>query len=115
MRPPIYKTALSLTVFALAGLFAATTFLPADANAASRYKIKCKDHYQLVQGNWISTTPCEEEYIAKVARSYGYKVTVSQIRNNPNKKAYVCQQLGHDTRISNICGAYGDQDRSLGR
>lgn len=115
MHAPLTKTTLSLTALALAGLFTAATLLPATADAASRYKIKCKDHYQLVQGNWISTTPCEEEYIAKVARSYGYKVTVRQIRSNPNKKAYICEQLGHDTRISNICGAYGDQQPSFGR
>lgn len=111
----MFRTILSLTTIALVGMFTAVTLNINSADAASRYKIKCKDHYQLVQGNWISTTPCEEEYIAKVARSYGYKVSVNQIRNNPNKKAYVCQQLGHDTRISNICGAYGDQDRSFGR
>jgi len=73
---------------------------------AGRYKLKCKGQYQVVDGSLISTPPCQEAYIAKVARSYGYKVSARQIRKNPNKKISICQKLGHDIRISSVCGAY---------
>ncbi len=81
-------------------------FVSMNSAQAGRYKLKCQGQYQLVDGSLISTPPCQEAYIAKVARSYGYKVSARQIRKNPNKKVSLCQRLGHDIRISNICGAY---------
>lgn len=99
-------------------LFAAIFFAPAIFSStqatASKYKLKCDGQYQLVQGNWISTTPCEESYLAKIARSYGVRVTVKQIRNNPNKKIEICEFLNHDTRVQNLCGAYGNHHFSYG-
>lgn len=107
-------TNLSFAILSLAIMAISIIIQPADLYAG-RYKIKCDRQYQLVQGSWISTPPCEEAYIAKVARSYGYKVTTRQIRNNPNKKISICLQLGHDTRIKEICGAYSNQYPSAGR
>lgn len=73
---------------------------------AGPYKLKCKGPYQIIQGQLLSTPPCEEAYIAKVARSYGYKVSTKDIRNNPNKKIQICNHIGYDNRLHSICGAY---------
>jgi hypothetical protein len=44
-----------------------------------------------------------------VARSYGWKVTVAQVRNDPLKKVYICQALGNDNRLKGACGAYSSR------
>lgn len=96
------------------GLMALALLSAPGADAASRYKLKCKGPYQVVQGNLISTPPCEEAHLAKVARSYGFKVSVKQVRNNPNKKVYLCQMIGHDIRLSGICDGYKNPGPSFG-
>jgi hypothetical protein len=45
----------------------------------------------------------------RVARSYGWKVTVAQVRNDPLKKVYICQALGNDNRLKGACGAYSSR------
>ncbi|GJM02236.1 MAG: hypothetical protein DHS20C08_07370 [Rhodomicrobium sp.] len=75
---------------------------------AGKYKLKCKGQYQVVSGQLISTPPCEEKYLAHVARTYGFKVSLNQIRNNPHKKIMLCQTIGHDIRLSGICSGYGN-------
>lgn len=92
------------TIFA--ALFVAATFSYASNADAGRYGIKCQGQFQVVQGRLISTTPCEEAYIAKVARSYGYNISTKDIRYKAYYKVSVCRALGHDIRLSGICGAY---------
>lgn len=71
-------------------------------------KIQCKGIFQVTKTNGLIATPyCGDEEIARVARSYGWKVTGDQVRNDPLKKVYVCQALGGDVRIQGACGAYG--------
>ena len=75
-------------------------------------KIPCKGIFQVTKNGLISTPYCQEEEIARVAQSYGWKVTAAQIHNDPLKKVYVCQALGGDNRLKGACGAYGrDQYR----
>ena len=76
--------------------------MPVPATA----KIKCQGIFQVTKNGPISTPYCQEEEIARVARSYGWKVTAAQVHNNPLKKVYVCQVLGNDTRLAGACGAY---------
>lgn len=73
---------------------------PADA------KIKCQGIFQVTKNGLISTPYCQEEEIARVARSYGWKVTAAQVHNDPLKKVYICQSLGRDNRLKGACGAY---------
>jgi hypothetical protein len=54
----------------------------------------------------ISTPYCEEEQIARVAQSYGWRVSGNEVRNNPLKKVRICQVLGGDNRLKGSCGAY---------
>ena len=89
----------------LASLFAISLFAATNSAEAGRYKLKCKGPYQIINGNLLATPPCEDRYIAKIARSYGYRVTAKQIGNG-NTKALICTNLSHDTRIRPHCGAY---------
>lgn len=75
-------------------------------------KIKCQGIFQITKHGTISTPYCQELQIARVARSYGWKVTDDQVRNDPLKKVYICQALGGDVRLKGACGAYApDQYR----
>ena len=84
----------------------ALTFSVLQEAQAGRYKLKCQGRYQVVDGSFISTPPCENAYLARIARSYGFKVSTRQMRKNPNKKAYICSAIGHDTRVSDFCSTY---------
>jgi len=83
--------------------------LPESAAA----KIKCQGIFQVTTKHGLISTPyCQELEIARVARSYGWKVTDAQVRNDPLKKVYICQALGGDVRLKGACGAYApDQYR----
>lgn len=69
-------------------------------------KIKCQGIFQITKHGTIATPYCQDLEIARVARSYGWKVTDAQVRNDPLKKVYICQALGGDTRLQGACGAY---------
>lgn len=87
------------SVLALSALVAALAPMSAPADA----KIKCRNDYQIVQGNEISTPYCADNYLARVAREYGVRVSDAAIRNNPNKKSEVCRFIGHDPRVKENC------------
>lgn len=93
------KNLVPITLMATALIFT----LPPSQGEAGRYKLKCKGPYQIVQGSHIATPPCQDRYIARIARSYGYKVTARKLQRNPNLKVSICQILGHDTRIGDHC------------
>lgn len=90
----------------IATLCFALTILPSVKAEAGRYGIVCKGQFQLVNGRWISTPPCEEAVIAKVARSYGYRYSTADVRNGALNKVAICHSFGNDIRLSGICGAY---------
>ncbi len=71
---------------------------PADA------KIRCKGPFQVIKGVGQHVTPyCEDKYLARIARSYGWKVGNRSVRNNPSLKARICRHIGHDNRLIGIC------------
>ncbi len=76
------------------------------ALAPAEAKIKCNGIYQVMKQSLLSTPYCQDREIARVARSYGWKVTFAQVRNDPLKKVYICQALGNDNRLKGACGAY---------
>lgn len=89
---------------ALAGL--ATTTSGAVA------RIKCNGPFQIVRGaGQIATPYCEDEYLGKVARSYGMRVSGHAIRWNPSRKEEVCRTIGHDSRVYDTCLKYRDDGR----
>jgi hypothetical protein len=75
----------------------------ATTPAASAAGIVCRESYQLVRGTQIATPYCADNYLARVAREYGVRVSNAEIRNNPNRKSEVCRLIGHDIRVSDNC------------
>lgn len=86
----------------------------AGATASAR-AIECREDYQVVAGQLLSTPYCQDGYLARVARQYGSRVTAAQIRNNPHTKADVCRFMGHDSHVSHICQDYRATPRGFGR
>ena len=78
------------------------TFSAAPASA----KIKCQGIFQVNKNGTYATPYCQDREIARVARSYGWKVTDAQVRNDPLKKVKICLALGGDNRLKGACGAY---------
>jgi hypothetical protein len=95
-----HATGLALGLFG--ALFLAFAIAPEPAAA----KIKCKGIFQVTKNGLILTPYCQEEEIARVARSYSWNVTAAQVHNDPLWKVYICQALGGDTRLKGACGAY---------
>ena len=73
-------------------------------------RIQCQGNFQITKYGPIATPYCEEEQIARVAQSRGWKVTVQEIRNNPLKKVEICQILGGDVRLKGSCAGYGPEN-----
>ncbi len=73
-------------------------------------KIQCKGNFQVTKYGLIATPYCEEEQIAVVARSYGWKVTGAQVRNDPLTKVKLCQILGGDIRLKGSCAGYAPEN-----
>ena len=69
-------------------------------------RVQCHGDFQITNYGVIATPYCEEENIAVVAQSYGWRVMASQIHNNPLKKVYICQVLGRDIRLKGSCAGY---------
>lgn len=91
-----------MTTFGTARLCLMTVAIFAAAtNSASA--IECDEDYQIVQGRPISTPYCRDNYLAAVARTYGYKVSDSTIRNNPSRKEEICRFIGSDIRVQTAC------------
>lgn len=86
----------------------AAAMLTASVSAAA---IKCRNDFQLVAGNYISTPYCRDNYIAKVASEYGMKAPAAEVRNNPNFKRNVCRLIGRDIRISDACAEVNPWDK----
>ena len=83
--------------------------MAASVPAAAR--IQCQGNFQMSKYGPIATPYCEEEQIALVARSYGWKVSGAEIHNDPLKKVYVCQIIGSDSRLKGSCAGYGPDSR----
>ena len=92
-----------VAMFATCGLFAVMVLCVTPAAA----KIRCKGIFQVNKSGLVSTQICRDRQIARVARSYGWRVSDAEIRNNPLKKVQICQAIGGDTRLQGACGAYG--------
>ena len=88
---------------------AVTALLALAAVSPAEAKIECRGNFQVSKYGLISTPYCEEENIARVARSYGARVTGAEVRNNALKKVYLCQVYGYDTRLKGSCAGYAPE------
>lgn len=95
------KTALAL------GLALIPTLIATGVSA----KIVCRGSYQLVNGSWLATPYCEDNYLANVAHGYGDYASAHEIRNNPSTKEEVCRLVGNDIRVNDICTQFMDTAR----
>ena len=77
------------------------SFLVAAVTSASA--IECREDYQIVQGQPISTPYCRDGFLAKVANEYGFKTSAATIRNNPSRKEEICRFIGTDIRVQTAC------------
>ena len=65
--------------------------------------IECEEGYQRVGGQLIATPYCQDENLARVARSFGMNASADRIRNNPSYKQEVCRLAGRDIRVETAC------------
>jgi hypothetical protein len=94
-------------MLAASGLCVALLFSTATPAAA---KIRCQGIFQVNKNGLVSTQICRDRQIARVARSYGWRVTDDEVRNKPLKKVQICRALGGDNRLKGACGAYSRQN-----
>jgi hypothetical protein len=88
-----------------AGLAAITLLSVVPLHSAAA-RIRCQGEFQVTAYGLIATPYCGEEEIARVARSYGSRVTAAEVHNNPLTKVYLCQTIGYDWRIQSPCAGY---------
>ena len=96
-----------LSVIAALGM----TLLPADEAQA---RIRCEGPFQIIPGAGLHATPyCEVAYLAQVAQqSYGARTSFAKLRRSYSERRSICQFIGHDPRVSDICAKYrSDGDR----
>ncbi len=72
-------------------------------SAPAEAKITCNKGFQLVQGSWLSTPYCQDEYVADVAHQYGFSASPNRVRNDPLFKQRLCRFIGQDIRIKESC------------
>ncbi len=89
--------------------------LLAAAAQPAQARIQCKGNFQVSKYGLIATPYCEEEQIARVAQSYGWKVTAAQVHNDPLTKVRICQYLGGDNRLKGSCAGYSPENYGRGR
>ena len=93
-----------------AAALAVTALLAVALAAPAAARIECQGNFQITKYGPIATPYCEEEQIAYVAQSYGWKVTAAEVHNNPLKKVYLCQVSGYDNRLKGSCAGYGPEN-----
>ena len=91
-----------------AAIIASATIALSAGSAQAR--IACDGSFQIVQGQPISTPYCRDQTLARVARSYGMRVSDAAIRNSESVKGQVCRTIGHDLRVREVCQPYRDFD-----
>jgi hypothetical protein len=98
----------------LCGWGALALLATASATPATA-RIRCDGPFMITSQGPIATPYCEEQTIATVAQSYGWKVTAAEIGNKPLTKVYICQVLGSDIRLKGSCAGYGPDQYVPGR
>jgi hypothetical protein len=68
--------------------------------------IVCDGNFQVVNGLSVGTPYCRELTLAKVARGYGFNVSVESVRYSESTRSQVCHAIGFDNRVQEICAPY---------
>ena len=69
-------------------------------------RIRCQGEFQITKYGLVATPYCEEEEIARVENSYGWRFSPAEVHHNPLTKVYLCQTIGHDWRLQSACAGY---------
>jgi len=89
------------TVLAAGILFAV---LAGSGATPAQAGIRCDGPYQVMRdGGRLATPYCEDNYIAEVAREYGFKASAAKVRDNPNYRLELCRFIGQDIRVKSLC------------
>ena len=94
---------------ALGGVLLSVATIAQPAFAA----IQCQGAYQWnsAAGGWISSSYCEDNLVATVARANGMRYSNAAVRQNPNIKEEACRFAGSDIRITDICAGLLPEDQ----
>jgi hypothetical protein len=68
--------------------------------------IECEGNFQIVEGRRVASGYCRDRYLARVARSYGIRVSAETLRRSESKKGEVCRAIGFDNRVAETCAPY---------
>jgi hypothetical protein len=71
--------------------------------SAPAFAITCHGNFQEVGGQVISTPYCRDNELARVARSSGFDVSDSTVRNNPARKEELCRYLNSNIQVQSAC------------
>ncbi len=72
--------------------------------ASPAQAINCREGFQFQRNGEVIATPfCEAEFLAKVARKHGFRVTGSEIRHYLEAKSKACQIAGGDYGTLSTC------------
>jgi hypothetical protein len=80
--------------------------LLALAHGGAEAAIQCDGNFQIVRGQPVATLYCREMNLARVARTYGWRLSVDEIRDSETRKAQVCRAIGFDTRVDEVCAPF---------
>ncbi len=80
-----------------------SSLLVGVAFATPAAAIQCENGFQRIKGERIATPYCQDQYLATVARQYGFKASAARIRNDPNYKKELCQFVFNDIRVQTTC------------
>jgi hypothetical protein len=67
-------------------------------------------HFQVTQDGLIATPYCEEQFAWHEAKAECHRRSSS---NDPLTKVYLCQTIGHGSRLNGSCAGYGPDSYAL--
>ena len=76
------------------------------SQGGAQARIQCDGNFQIVNGTAVSTPYCRDMNLARVARSFGWRVSDEAIRYSESTRAQVCRAIGHDNRVFEACSPY---------
>jgi hypothetical protein len=95
-----------MTRYKIAAAVALASGLLVLAQGGAQARIVCDGNYQNVNGLAVATPYCREANLAQVARTYGWRISLYEVRNSESKKAQLCRAIGYDNRVQEICAPY---------
>jgi hypothetical protein len=69
--------------------------------------IQCERGFQRIKGDLLLTPYCQDDYLAEVARQYGFSASAQRIRSDPLYKKGLCRYVFNDIRVQETCLSAG--------